>query len=144
MIVRACDPKDFDGILTLVKYMVQELGQEESYDHNTALENLRYNATHDQYFLFVILDGSRPVGFATGIGTYWQDYSNEYHCHTSLYYILGSHRNKNTADQLFDAVKDWATRIDARYFSIKPSLIKDLDQLIEKDLRKAEYYIKEM
>lgn len=144
MIVRACDPKDFDGILTLVKYMVQELGQEESYDHNTALENLRYNATHDQYFLFVILEGTRPVGFASGMGTYWNDYSSDYHCHVSLFYILGSHRNTKTANELFGAVNEWANKIEAKYYSIKPSLIKDLDDLVSQDLRRAEYYIKEM
>lgn len=144
MIIRACDPRDFDGVLTLVKYMTQELGQEDSFDHNTALENLRYNATHDQYFLYVILDGSRPIGFATGMGTYWQDYSSDYHCHTSLYYILGSHRNQRTADQLFGAVKEWAEKIDARYYSVKPTNIAELDDLIKDDLRRAEYYIKEM
>lgn len=144
MIVRPCEPKDFDGVLTLIKYMVDELGQEDAYDHNTALENLRYNATHDQYFLFVILEGSRPVGFASGMGTYYNDYSAEHHCHVSLFYILSSHRNKKTADELFGAVNDWATRIDARYYSVKPTHIIDLDELVKDDFRKAEIYMKEM
>jgi len=144
MIVRPCEPKDFDGVLTLIKYMVEELGQEDAYDHNTALENLRYNATHDQYFLFVILEGTRPVGFASGMGTYYNDYSSDHHCHVSLYYILGSYRNKKTADQLFGAVDDWATKIDARYYSIKPTHIIDLDELVKDDFRKAEIYMKEM
>lgn len=143
MIVRPCEPKDFDGVLTLIKYMVEELNQLDDYDHNTALENLRYNATHDQYFLFVILEGSRPVGFASGMGTYWNEYSEIYQCQVNLFYILNSHRNQKTFDQLFDAVDDWADRINARYQTIKPTQIDDLDNFVGKDFTKIETYIKE-
>lgn len=144
MIVRDCEPKDFDGVMTLVNYLVEELGQQDSFDHNTALENLRYNATHDQYFLYVILEGSRPVGFATGLGSYYNDYSAEHHCHTTMWYMISSHRNKKAVSQLFDAVEDWADRIQAKYYSIKPTHIAELDDLVKDDFRKAEIYMKEM
>lgn len=131
MIVRKALPQDFDNILTLVKYQVSELEQDDIYDHNSALENMRRSATLAQYFLFVALDGTRPVGFICGHGSTYKEYTAQSICHITSYFLLASHRTQDKFNQLFQSVEEWASAIQARYITAELTGINDLDHLIK-------------
>lgn len=137
MIVRKVVPQDFDHVLTLLKYQVGELERDDIYDHNTALDNLRTASTKSHYFNFVAIEGNRPVGFITGYGTSYKEYTDIKMVHIGNFYLLPSHRDQSTFDRLFQSVTEWAALIQASYITAELTDVNQLDSLMEQRLTKV-------
>lgn len=137
MIVRKILPQDFDNVLTLLRYQIGELERDDIYDHNTALDTMRVASTKAQYFNFVALENSRPVGFITGYGTNYKDYTNITIAHISNVFLLASHRNKSNFDQLYQSVEEWSKLAGVTYITAEITDIESIDSMLEQKLPKT-------
>ena len=113
MIVRKMRPEEFDATMTLVGYYADEAAQAvpgfaEEYDENSARDTVRLFASNYEYCWFNAYDNTRPVGFIAGhlVACPWnRDIVN---AHISFIYIIESHRNFNSFQELLGQFEEWA------------------------------------
>ena len=119
MIVRKMLPQEFDSTMVLVKYYIDEAGENmpqilEQYDENSVIDTIRIYASSWGRTWINLYDNSRPVGFIAGFITPCAWNKDILDANVSFIYVLDSHRNIDNLRELVKAFEEWSKTFNAK------------------------------
>jgi hypothetical protein len=145
MIVRKMLPQDFDSVINLSNYYIEEAELESTWDSDVWFDNVRKSSTLAEYCFFVALDNQRPVGWISGYANIISDWNKDINAHIQTIYLLKNYRTPENLQMLFNSFKDWALLINSNTISFMDHEIDYFNNKFQSDISKAKtLYIKEL
>lgn len=112
------NPHEIDSVMLLAEYYRDEAEIPiEDYDENSIMAMIKHYASAPEYFLFLGLDGARPVGLIAGYLTPVPWNKKQANAHCNFLFLLKSHRTMDNFRLLYNNFEEWAKMRDARRLS---------------------------
>jgi hypothetical protein len=115
MIVRKMNPHEIDNMMILADYYRDEAEIPlDEYDENSIMASIKQYASLSQYFLFVAMDGTRPVGLIAGYMTPTPWNKKLLNAHCQFIFLLKSHRTMENFRMLYQSFEEWGRMNDVK------------------------------